>query len=110
MPLDRLTKRKIVYPEDPTVKPLVNYLKYDSRYEDAIMQVITPHAYLSMRLMLLTMQDRHGDLEVEIWTMQEELGTELQAELSSQDRTALKKVKQEISKLSDQVSCVDLFD
>ena len=56
------------------------------------------------------MQDRHGDLEVEIRTMQEELGTELQAELSSQDRTALKKVKQEISKLSEQVSCVDLFD
>ena len=56
------------------------------------------------------MQDRHGDLEVEIRTMQEELGTELQSDLSIQDRTALKKVKQEISKVSEQVSCVDLFD
>ena len=67
-------------------------------------------ALQSQNVDLKTMQDRHGDLEVEIRTMQEELGTELQAELSSQDRTALKKVKQEISKLSEQVSCVDLFD
>ena len=54
------------------------------------------------------MQDRRGDLEAEIRTMQEELGTELQAELSSQDRTKLKKLKREISKLNERVSCVGL--
>ena len=55
---------------------------------------------------LQAMQDRRGDLEAEIRTMQEELGTELQAELSSQDRTKLKKLKREISKLNERVSCV----
>ena len=52
---------------------------------------------------LKAMQDRHGDLDAEIRTMQEELGTELQAELSSRDRAKLKQLNGEILKLNEQV-------
>lgn len=52
---------------------------------------------------LKAMRDRHGDLDAEIRTMRDEVGTELQAELSDQDRNKLKKLKREISKLNQQV-------
>ena len=47
MPLDRLTKRNIEYPKDEHLVPLVERLEYDSKYEDAMMQVKPPHSCCS---------------------------------------------------------------
>ena len=52
---------------------------------------------------LKAMRDRHGDLDAEIRTMQEELGTELQDELSDQDLAKLKQLKQDIAQLNQKV-------